>query len=454
MKLKGLGGMLVRYVGAAVLVGLCLFFLNVIAFVQFVISCNRPDNVAEYRISTISNGVKPGNNGFFSVSPEARKALNERYEWAMLLDNEGNVIWEDRMPEELSRKYSVPEVAAFARWYLEDFPVYCWRNNYGLMVVACAPGSEWKYDITMKMHTMEAAKNQLPAVVIANILTALIMALFLGWRMYLAFAPAAEGIRELANCETVKLPEKGPLKLILADINRASEELVRQKYALQKRDRTRTEWIAGVSHDIRTPLALVQGSAAQLENDIRLPQNAKQKAKLIRSQSQRIGKLVSDLNLASKLEYGLQPLNISEFRPASTLRAAAAELLNQYETDRVYLEALIPDEADVFKAAGDEALIRRAIDNLLINSVSHNNGNIKISVALKVKPGFWSIRVKDNGSGLPEDRINMLKRESTGTLPSHGLGLVLVKQIAGAHNGTASFENMTQGLCVTLCFPL
>ncbi len=454
MKFKGLGGILARYVGAAVLVGVCLLLFNVVAFVQFMVSCNRPDNVVEDRIYTISNGVKAESDGSFTVVPEARQALDARYEWAMLLNNEGNVIWEDRMPDELPRKFSVPEVAAFSRWYLGDFPVYCWRNDYGLMVMASAPGSEWKYDVTMKMRTMKAAIKHIPAVIIANILVVLIMALVLGWRMYIAFAPAAGGIRELAGCETVKLPEKGPLKLILADINRASEELVRQRYALQKRDRTRTEWIAGVSHDIRTPLALVQGSAAQLEDDIRLPQNARQKAKLIRSQSQRIGRLVSDLNLASKLEYGLQPLNISEFRPASTLRAAAAELLNQYETDRIYLEALIPGEAEALKASGDEALIRRAIDNLLRNSVTHNNGNIKISVALSVRPGCWSICVKDDGSGIPEERLNMLRRESTGTLPSHGLGLVLVKQIAAAHNGTASFENLPQGLRVTLCFPL
>lgn len=75
---------------------------------------------------------------------------------------------------------------------------------------------------------------------------------------------------------------------------------------LDKRDRTRTEWIAGVSHDIRTPLSLVQGNAAQLEADPALPGQARHKASVIREQSQRIGKLVSDLNLASKLEYELR----------------------------------------------------------------------------------------------------------------------------------------------------
>ncbi len=452
MRLKGLGGMLARYVGAAVLIGLSLLMLNVVAMVQFIVSCQKPGNVTNYRIVTISEGIRREADGSFTVSDEARHALDERYEWAMLLDDGGNVIWDDRLPEELPRSYTVSEVAAFSKWYLGDYPVYCWRNGYGLMVMARAPGSEWKYDITMQMQTMEAAINWLPIVFFANIFMTLVMALVLGWRMYLALAPAAEGINGLANGEDVSIMEKGPLKLICTDINRASEELSRQRAALQKRDRTRTEWVAGVSHDIRTPLAIVQGNAAQLEEDPALAGNARKKAKLIRLQSQRIGRLVSDLNLASKLEYELQPLNISEFRPASMLRAAAADILNEYCESRICIETRIPEETEGFKAHGDEALIRRAVDNLLRNSVTHNEGCVRIELALSLMSGCWSVTVTDDGNGLSKERLEMLERDGDGPLPSHGLGLVLVRQIAGAHKGTALFENMREGLRVTLCF--
>ena len=88
-------------------------------------------------------------------------------------------------------------------------------------------------------------------------------------------------------------------------INKTSERLIRQEADLNRRDSARTEWIAGVSHDIRTPLSLVMGYASQLEEDDNLPPEAREKAAVIRSQSERIKSLVSDLNLASKLEYAM-----------------------------------------------------------------------------------------------------------------------------------------------------
>lgn len=88
---------------------------------------------------------------------------------------------------------------------------------------------------------------------------------------------------------------------LAANLNRASDQMLSQKVLLQKRDRTRTEWIAGISRDIRTPLSLAQGNAVQLETDTALSTSTHQKACIIRKQSERIGRLVSDLTLASKL---------------------------------------------------------------------------------------------------------------------------------------------------------
>ncbi len=454
MKLKGLGGMLVRYVGAAVGVGVCLLLLSIVSFIQLVVSCNRPDNMAEYRIGTISQGIQRGTDGKFMVSPEARQALDKRYVWAMQLDDAGKVIWEDRLPDTLPRQYTVPEVAAFSRWYLGDYPVYCWRNGMGLVVIASAPGSEWKYDITMRSSTVEAIIYWLPALLILNLIAAFMLALLLGWRMYRAVAPVAQGLNDLAQGGTVELPERGVLKLLYTNLNRASAQLLAQRTALQKRDRTRTEWIAGVSHDIRTPLSLVQGNAAQLEAEESLPEGARKKALIIRSQSQRIGRLVSDLNLASKLEYELQPLSKKEFRPAAMLRAAAVDALNSYADERACISVDIPPSVSLLKVTGDEALIHRAVDNLLRNSITHNEGTIDISLALSAGTGIWRVSVSDNGAGIPEERLRSLTQNSLDTLPVHGLGLVLVRQIARAHGGTAVFKNTSPGFCVTLSFPI
>lgn len=451
--MKGLGRILGRYVGAAIGVGVFLLMLNFAAFIAFLVYSSQSAPEIKDRVSVIAEGVRRQTDGSFSVSEEARTALNDRYAWAMQLDDEGNVIWSDRMPDALPRHYTAREIASFTRWYLEDYPVYVWADEDGLLVLASAAGSEWKYLMQASTDMIEQASAWGPAVLILNLLAALALALLLGWRMYRAAAPLAEGISGLARGEGANLPERGVLGPLSADVNRASEKLLAQRTLLSKRDRTRTEWIAGVSHDIRTPLSLVQGNAAQLEADQALPEQARKKAAVIREQSQRIGKLVSDLNLASKLEYELQPLHTAAFRPAAMLRMAAADILNSMAGKGISLEMDIPPETGGMTVSGDEVLLRRAVDNLLRNSVRHNQGSVQIRLALAADEKSWSVTVTDDGTGLDDETLRRLRQPREGALPAHGLGLVLVRQIASAHGGAVRFENTKPGLKIVLSFP-
>ena len=72
----------------------------------------------------------------------------------------------------------------------------------------------------------------------------------------------------------VYIPEKGLMSQLAASINRVSEKLKTQNYALRKKETARANWIAGVSHDIRTPLSMVMGHASTLEEDTGLPEEA------------------------------------------------------------------------------------------------------------------------------------------------------------------------------------
>ena len=64
----------------------------------------------------------------------------------MLLNEEGKVVWSYHKPEDVPEEYSLPQVATFARWYLNDYPVRCWVRDDGLLVVGSPKGSVWKQD--------------------------------------------------------------------------------------------------------------------------------------------------------------------------------------------------------------------------------------------------------------------------------------------------------------------
>ena len=91
--MKGLGRILGRYVGAAIGVGVLLLVLNAAAFIAFVLHCSQDMPEIEDRVSVIAEGIRQQADGGFSVSEQARTALDERYVWAMQLDDDGNVIW-------------------------------------------------------------------------------------------------------------------------------------------------------------------------------------------------------------------------------------------------------------------------------------------------------------------------------------------------------------------------
>ena len=452
--MKGLGKILGRYAASAAGIGIFLLALNFAFFVLFFLKVEHNTPVVEDRVRTIAAGIAKQPDGTFTVSTEARQALDERYIWAMQLDEDGSVIWSDRLPEDMAQHYTASQIAAFSRWYLHEYPVYVWSDDDGLLVLGSPIGSEWKYPMTMNAKVMDAALRWLPGVLLLNVLAALLLALLLGWRLFGAVRPVAQAIDQLSDGQTVELAENGLLGALAADLNRTSRTLSQQQALLDKRDRTRTQWIAGVSHDIRTPLAIVQGNAAQLADDDALPTEARRKAQQIVRHSKRLSQLVSDLNLASKLEYQMQPLTLSPFRPAALLRTAAADALN--ETDRdIQFDVEIPPELENLQLIGDASLLGRAIGNLLRNSLTHAPDPLEITLTLAVQENLCIITITDNGPGLNDNVLKRLRAPLPQELPTHGLGLILVTQFLTAHQGSVHFQNQTpRGLTVTLYLPL
>ena len=97
-------------------------------------------------------------------------------------------------------------------------------------------------------------------------------------RLLKSVKPIVGGIQALSANEEVHIRKKGLLSELAVNINKTSDILQTQSRQLCKRETARANWIAGVSHDIRTPLSMVMGYAGQLESDVRLSEDNRQKA--------------------------------------------------------------------------------------------------------------------------------------------------------------------------------
>lgn len=452
--MKSIMKILLRYVLSAAGIALILLIINFTVLIIWTIQTGEI-SPKDYSISELAAGLSKS-NGIYTLSKSAQETIEKRFQWAMLLNNEGQVVWSKNLPAELPLKFTISDVASFTRWYMNDYPVYTWHHPDGLFVLGEAKGSTWKYPIKVSQKVMENTLLWIPAVLILNSLAAILLALLFGLRLFHSLKPLAKGIEDLAEKRTAELLTTGLLGDIAAGINKASAQLTQQEAALNKRDNARTTWIAGVSHDIRTPLSIVVGYASQLEDDPELTPAKREQAGIIRRQSERIKTLISNLNLASKLEYDMQPLRLDSVALAPLLRSIAVDFLNSELSDSYSIDVSISENTQNILIRGDKELIRRAVSNLIANSIRHNPNGCTIKITLKKELNNCLLAVSDNGTGFRQKTLISLNHPRNSLeLPNHGLGLTIVRQISKAHGGSTEFHNLPEGGCtVILCLPI
>ncbi|MBC3797795.1 sensor histidine kinase [Acetobacterium tundrae] len=398
---------------------------------------------SKYDIGAIADGLT-NIDGAYYLNETAAAQFDAQYSWAMLISQDGNVVWSKNLPADVPLTYTLTDIATFTRWYLNDYPVSVWESEDGLMVLGEPKGSIWKYPITSTEATISQIPSYLGGFLILNFVAALILALLLGSWLYLKLKPIYEGITALQKKETIILPTKGVTGEVARILNETSVVLKEQGKRLADRDKTRTEWIAGVSHDIRTPLSMVMGYSSQLETNPNLLPAEQDQAKIIREQSQRIKTLVADLNIASKLEYEMQPLHLSKVSPAAMVRSIAADYINNNDLSdsySIFLEAT--EDSNGLSLLCDEALIHRAITNLIDNSIQHNGNGCIINVSIKKYQDGCIIKISDDGKGYPPEVLG--NSDEPVFLENHGLGLIIVRRIMKLHGGKVTFENPSSG---------
>lgn len=384
-----------------------------------------------------------------SLSEEGIKLLQKNsYCFAFILSPSGDMIWKWKVPEEFPSHFSSGDIGAFSKWYLHDYPVKVWRCEDSLLVCGRPKYSAWKYQIEFPESFIANLGSYLKYALMINLALLLSFLWIAGCRFYISLRPLAQGIDTLADGNMVSLSEKGVTAELCNRLNQTSLILKEQKEALTKRDDARTEWIAGISHDIRTPLSMIVGYADNLSADDALSAKQRKQADIIKQQSFVIKKLIEDLNLTSKLEYHMQPLSISKFLLAPFLRSLVVAYLNNGLENRYEVELSISDSIENIYIEGDEALLNRAMNNLIGNSVRHNPAGCLIRIsAMPLNDNVCSICIHDDGTGIPEQVIQTLKGNApaSGGKP-HIMGLRIARQIVLSHQGNFYFSSDRHGV--------
>ena len=431
-----------------------LVILNVIAFIgTFYGSITKDYGDSSPRGMLEETIAKSSASGIFDT---ARDKLQSHNIWAMFLSPDGQCIWTVDLPPELPTQYTVQDVAVFSKGYLQDYPVFVWDDTDGLLVLGYPKGSYAK--LTSNYYSTDMFQT-IP-LYFAGILVLALLLLFGAYylskiKIVKETAPLVSSIKALADGKSTSLSVTGELSEVAESVNRASQILSRQNEA-------RANWISGVSHDIRTPLSMIMGYAERITTDRDTSSAIKDQAQIIQRQSKKIRTLVEDLNLVSKLEYEMQPLNKKATKLSKLLRSYMAELLNGGLPENFTVDFEIAPNAENVILNCDAGLLSRAINNLVQNSINHNPQGCHIMLTLECDVKTAILTVSDNGIGLPSEKLKDLN-EKTHYMDStddrlnlrHGLGLVLVRQVTEVHSGTIMLESQTgHGFKTVLKIPM
>ena len=366
----------------------------------------------EDRVSVIAEGIERQADGGFSVSEEARLALDERYVWAMQLDEDGNVIWSDRMPKDLPRHFTASEIASFARWYLEDYPVKVWDTQEGLLVVGSPVGSVVQFSVAYQRSQMETILQWIPVSLGLNLAVILLVVLILGQRFNRSLAPIDEGIEQLARGERVSIKEKGVVKELASNLNQASGILQEQSERISRRDTARTEWIAGVSHDIRTPLTSMLSYAEFLRGKEMTAQEMEAFLDLVEGKAGQIRELTKQL---VEWEGGIRE-EVEDIRIlAEQLVVEWEEILEERFLLRIDLNGCghLGGKLDIYG-------LRRVLDNLASNVEKYADPEKEVELTI------WT-----EGKSLCLLQRNGIAQRQTFVGDSHRLGLENMRRVAG-----------------------
>lgn len=457
-----------RFIGSSILISLFLIILNITGFLIFSYVTFIYPYLGESDIST-SRETKANlmmleekltsKDGKFVLDESSKDVLHKKQAWAMLIDDNGDRIWEYDLPKEIPKHYTLTDVAKFSKFFLKDYPVYVWEHPEGLLVTGYPKDKYTRFNLTYTIREIEQFPRLILVMLLLNAIITFLIALFIGLKMVKSIKPIITGMKLISKGEPVFLQEKGILSDISKSINSVSRELQEKNAKLRKREEARSNWIAGISHDIRTPLSMIIGYAGELEESKNLSQREHEQVSIICNQGIKIRELVSDLNLVSKLEYNMQPLDCGKIRVSVFLREVVSDFINNNLDNNFYIEINILDEDIIIDA--DKKLLKRAISNLIQNSITHNQHGCNINVVSRSDLDFCYITIEDDGKGMSKDKISYLLNnqynlsDAYAKGQNHGLGLLIVAGIINAHKGKLNItSDDCHGLKITLKLPL
>lgn len=242
------------------------------------------------------------------------------------------------------------------------------------------------------------------------------------------------------------------LGLTLNELKTANEKLKIDIEKEKQLEKMRKEFIASVSHELKTPISLIEGYAEGLKDGIPQGEDVAYYLDVIIDESKNMNSLVCDMLDLSQLESGNFNLNMSAFNVFEFINSIYKKHLKSINNKQIKLNIL--STMQNIMVYGDPYRIEEVINNLISNAIRHTPIGKSIVISLKVQENRMLIEIANEGSFIENEDINRIwdkfyKVDKSGNkhLGGTGLGLAIVKNILFLHKSNFGVLNTNTGVC-------
>ncbi|MCL6450487.1 MAG: HAMP domain-containing histidine kinase [Acetobacteraceae bacterium] len=271
---------------------------------------------------------------------------------------------------------------------------------------------------------------------------AVLMAYLLSRRLSRPLHRLGELARRLASGDfriRAEVADGGEVAQLAASFNYMAEQLGRL-------EQMRREFVASVSHELRSPLTSIRGFVQGVLDGTVPPDRQQHYLSLALSECGRLGRLIDELLDLAALEAGSGSLSLGRVDLRAVAGEAVAQMQPQAQARGVELRCEPGPEPTSVKADADR--VKQVVINLLDNGIRFTPEGGRVRVAVRLLPSWGELEVSDTGPGIPAEelphiweRFYKADKARTRSRGGTGLGLAIVKRLVEAHGGTVSAES-------------
>ena len=241
------------------------------------------------------------------------------------------------------------------------------------------------------------------------------------------------------------------LESTISELKKANNSLQKDIEQKDKLEKMRNEFLGNVSHELKTPIALIQGYAEGLKEGVNEDAESREfYCEVIMDEASKMNQMVKNLLTLNQLEFGDEDIVFDRFNLTALVRGVLQSM--EIMADQAGAKILLHTEEDIY-AWADEFKVEQVVKNYVSNACHHVSGDMVIEVKMVQKDGKVRVSVFNTGTPIPEadivhiwDKFYKVDKAHTREYGGNGIGLSIVKAIMKSFHQEYGVKNYDNGV--------